>query len=104
MRHTVPRRGFLAAALVTVLLATGAAEGRGAGRPALGVLGSGDRFQQQTGQRSTVRHVILSWSQGGAIPQLIAQMQPVPMLGINTGGTITPLGIAQGKGMRSSRS
>ena len=98
MRHTVPRRGFLAAALVTVLLATGAAEGRGAGRPALGVLGSGDRFQQQTGQRSTVRHVILSWSQGGAIPQLIAQMQPVPMLGINTGGTITPLGIAQGKG------
>ena len=98
MRHTVPRRGFLAAALVTVLLATGAAEGRGAGRPALGVLGSGDRFQQQTGQRSTVRHVILSWSQGGAIPQLIAQMQPVPMLGINTEGTITPLGIAQGKG------
>ena len=98
MRHTAPGRGFLAAALVTFLLATGAAEGRGAGRPALGVLGSGDRFQQQTGQRSTVRHVILSWSQGGAIPQLIAQMQPVPMLGINTGGTITPLGIAQGKG------
>jgi hypothetical protein len=45
-----------------------------------------------------VRHVILSWSQGGSIPKLIADLQPVPMLGISSAGTITPLGIAQGHG------
>jgi hypothetical protein len=56
----------------------------------LGVLGSAGRFEQLTGQRSTVRHVILSWQQGHAIRKLIAQLQPVPMLGIGTAGTITP--------------
>jgi hypothetical protein len=90
--------GLLVAFAVAFLLVSGAAARSERSRPTLGVLGSADRFQQLTGQRSTVRHVILSWSQGNAIPKLIAELQPVPMLGINTGGTITPLGIAQGRG------
>lgn len=64
----------------------------------LGVLGSAERFQQQTGQRSTIRHVIMSWRQGPAVGRILAGMRPVPMLGIGTGGAITPLGIARGQG------
>ena len=92
------RNGLVAALAVALLVASGAAASSERTRPTLGVLGSADRFEQLTGQRSTVRHVILSWSQGAAIPTLIAQLQPVPMLGISTGGTITPRGIAQGQG------
>jgi hypothetical protein len=86
------------AAAVALLVAPGSGAGGERSRVALGVLGSAERFQQLTGQRSTVRHVILSWQQGHAIPKLIAELQPVPMLGIGTGGTITPLAIARGQG------
>jgi hypothetical protein len=92
------RNGLVVALAVALLVASGAAASSERTRTTLGVLGSADRFEQLTGQRSTVRHVILSWSQGAAIPTLIAQLQPVPMLGISTGGTITPRGIAQGQG------
>jgi hypothetical protein len=89
----------LAALAATLLVAAGSSSAAGQGkRPVLGVLGSADRFQQQTGQRSTVRHVIMSWSQGHAIGRILEGMRPVPMLGIGTGGTITPLAIAQGRG------
>lgn len=84
--------------VVALLAVSGAGAGSERSRLALGVLGSAERFQQLTGQRSTVRHVILSWQQGHAIGKLIGELQPVPMLGIGTGGTITPLQIANGRG------
>jgi hypothetical protein len=84
--------------VVALLAVSGAGAGSERSRLALGVLGSAERFQQLTGQRSTVRHVILSWQQGHAIGKLIAELQPVPMLGIGTAGTITPLQIANGQG------
>jgi hypothetical protein len=63
------------------------------------VLGGSERFTLQTGQRTTVRHVIMSWTQPGSIPQLLRQMAPVPMLGITTEGSpLAPLDIAQGRG------
>ena len=88
----------LAALAATLLVASSASATSERSRPALGVLGSADRFQQQTGQRSSVRHVIMSWSQGNAIGRILDGMRPVPMLGIGTGGAISPLGIAQGQG------
>jgi hypothetical protein len=63
----------------------------------LGVLGSPSRFQAQTGQRSGVRLLIAGWGQSN-ISRLFATMGERPMFGINTGGAITPAGIAQGAG------
>ena len=75
---------------------------------ALGVLGDAARFQAQTGQRSTVRHTVISWNQGvewgTRLPVLLQQLRPVPMLGLGTSDwrskreIITPLDIARGKG------
>ena len=62
------RNGLVVALAVALLVASGAAASSERTRTTLGVLGSADRFEQLTGQRSTVRHVILSWSQGAAIP------------------------------------
>lgn len=74
----------------------------------LGVLGDAARFQQQTGQSSTIRHTIISWNQGvewgRRLPALLAQMRPTPLLGLGTGDwrtkreVVTPLDIAQGRG------
>ena len=92
----------LAAVLLALSLAAAAAvapaAAPGRSRVALGVLGGAERFAALTGQRSTVRHVIMAWSQAGSIPTLLRQLGPVPMLGINTEGAITPLAIAQGRG------
>ena len=75
---------------------------------ALGVLGDAARFQALTGQRSTIRHTIISWNQGvewgTRLPVLLQQLRPVPMLGLGTSDwrskreVVTPLEIAQGKG------
>jgi hypothetical protein len=78
-------------------------------QPLLGVFGDAARFQQLTGQRSTVKHVILGWDQGNTwgkrLPQLLNGLRPVPMLGFGTSKgwpnkreAITPAGIAAGKG------
>ncbi len=67
-------------------------------RVQLGVLGSPARFQQQTGQRSTVLHSFIGWHQPNTIPKLLAQLAPLPMIAIKTGGVVTPLDIAQGRG------
>ena len=74
----------------------------------LGITGDPVRFQGQTGQRSTVRQVFISWDQGRTfgkkIPVLLASLGPIPMVHIGTGGPrgttefITPLQIAQGRG------
>jgi hypothetical protein len=87
------------AALVVALITVGSTPARpDRGRVALGVLGDADRFAELTGQRSTVHHVLMAWRQVGAIPALLARLGPVPMLGINTDGAITPLQIARGQG------
>ena len=75
----------------------------------LGVLGNASRFASQTGQRSTVRHVILGWNQGytwgGRFSRQFAEHGPVPMIGFTTSRgwphpyeAITPAGIARGSG------
>jgi hypothetical protein len=99
-RRDVRLRVVLLCALAAALsiAAAGALAGAERSRVSLGVLGSADRFQQQTGQRSTVRHVIMSWSQGSAVGRILEGSRPVPMLGIGTAGAITPLAIARGQG------
>jgi hypothetical protein len=75
----------------------------------LGVLGNAARFGSLTGQRSTVGHVIVGWSQGytwGApLTRQFATHGPVPMLGFTTSRgwpnpreAITPRGVAFGAG------
>jgi hypothetical protein len=93
-------RATLAGAALALILAAPAAA-----RVNLGILGSADRFRQLTGQDSVVRHVIVGWGQGqtwgSSFASLLASLSPTPMLGFDTtgsGGDITPLQIAQGKG------
>jgi hypothetical protein len=75
----------------------------------LGVLGNAARFGSLTGQRSTVGHVIVGWSQGytwGApLTRQFAAHGPVPMVGFSTSRgwpnareAITPRGLAVGAG------
>ena len=74
----------------------------------LGVLGDANRFYQQTGQRSTIRHVLISWNQGvtwgSKLPVLLESLRPTPMLGLGTldwrtkSEVVTPRDIAMGKG------
>jgi hypothetical protein len=96
------RRAFVTLAAV-VSFACAAVGGAGAGgeadagRVQLGILGSADRFQQLTGQRSTVRHVFVGWHQGAALPRILDGLKPVPMLAIKT-GSLSMLDIAQGRG------
>jgi hypothetical protein len=68
-----------------------------AGRVQLGILGSASRFTQLTGQRSTVRHVFAGWHQGAALPRILDQLRPIPMLAIKS-GSISMVDIAQGRG------
>jgi hypothetical protein len=54
----------------------------------LGVLGDANRFLAQTGQQSTIRHLLISWNQGvewgSKLPVLLESLRPVPMLGLGT--------------------
>lgn len=79
-------------------------------RPLLGVAGKAERFKQDTGQISTVRHIFIGWEQGRSwgspFATLLAGLRPVPMLHIGTDRgrerreAITPAGIAAGRGDR----
>jgi hypothetical protein len=91
--------GTLAAvvALACAVAVGGASTGSEAGRVQLGILGSADRFQQLTGQRSTVRHVFVGWHQGAALPRVLDGLKPVPMLALKS-GSLSMLDIAQGRG------
>jgi hypothetical protein len=91
-------RKALAAAVLVLLCAPGAASGSEAARVQLGILGHAERFEQLTGQRSTVKHVFAGWHQGAALQRILGGLRPVPMLAIKTGGVVTPLDIAQGRG------
>jgi hypothetical protein len=95
-------RRFLAATAVCLVVAPAAAAA-----PVLGILGSMQRFQGQTGQVSTVGHVIVGWDQGAGwgskFTDLFQTLGTAPMIGLSTRGkdgreAITPRQIAQGKG------
>jgi hypothetical protein len=76
--------------------------GRIAGHVVLGVLGDPSRFQSLTQQRSLSRLLIVGWGQGATsgspFADLFGMMGPLPVLGINPGGTPSPLVIARGGG------
>jgi hypothetical protein len=76
----------------------GAADSTAAARTQLGILGDAQRFGRLTGQRSSVRHSFIGWHQPQTIPKLLNQLRPVPMLAIKTGGIVSPLDIARGRG------
>jgi hypothetical protein len=78
--------------------AAGSSRGSEVRRTQLGVLGSPGRFASQTGQRSTIRHSFIGWHQPATLPKLLDRLKPLPMVAIKTGGVVTPLGIAQGRG------
>ena len=93
--------------LAVAAFAAPASAARRDGPILLGIKGDVTRFQSQTGQDSTVRHVIVAWGQGQVwgshFPQLFQLMGGIPMLGLSTGNghggeQITPQQIAQGKG------
>ena len=91
----------LASLTCLLLLAWGAAGATGAdqvSRTQLGVLGEPTRFASLTGQRSAIRHSFIGWHQPNTLPKLLDRLKPLPMVAIKTGGIVTPLGIAQGKG------
>jgi hypothetical protein len=69
-----------------------------AGRTQLGITGDPARFARLTGQRSTIRHNFVGWHQGNALPQILGNLRPIPMIAIKTGGAITPAAIASGRG------
>ena len=94
---------------LTVLVAFLVLAPAAAASPFLGIKGSMPRFQAQTGQRSTVGHVIVGWDQGAGwgspFTDLFATLGEVPMIGLSTRGkngkeAITPHQIAQGAGDR----
>lgn len=63
----------------------------------LGVLGGRERFDQLTGQRTQVGHVIAGWGQG-PVARILDSLGEIPMLGINTGRSLTSRDIALGRG------
>jgi hypothetical protein len=98
VRGTKPLVVLFAALALAACLPAAASRSEAAARVQLGVLGSPARFQQQTGQRSTVVHSFIGWHQPNTIPKLLAQLAPLPMIAIKTGGVVSPLDIAQGRG------
>jgi hypothetical protein len=105
MRVPRPSTKHLGVALV-LAVALSAGAGSTAGAPEtpqarkiqLGIVGDPGRFAGQTGQRSALRHNFVGWHQGNAWPKILANLRPIPMVALKTGGTITPLAIAQGQG------
>jgi len=85
-----------------------AASGRSvsSGRLRLGVLGDPERFQQQTGQKSSSRLIIVGWNQAtnaDYFNQLFSTMLDEPMVGLSTGSEgaaeiLSPAAIARGEG------
>ncbi|MEX2614436.1 MAG: hypothetical protein WD380_12725 [Gaiellaceae bacterium] len=92
------RAGIAAALVCSCLLAGGASGAVEVQRTQLGVLGSPERFASLTGQRSSIRHSFIGWHQPNTLPKLLHRLKPVPMLAIKTGGMVSSLDIATGKG------
>lgn len=104
MRRVAPLGLIGIAAAVLAAAAWGGVTARE--RPLLGVAGKADRFERQTGQQSTVRHIFIGWEQGRSwgspFHELLAGLRPVPMIHVGTDRkgieAITPAGIAAGRG------
>jgi hypothetical protein len=62
----------------------------------LGVLGGRERFDQLTGQHTTVGHVIATWGQG-PVSRILDSLGEIPMLGLRS-GSLTSRDIALGRG------
>jgi hypothetical protein len=91
------------AACAAALVAGAASGAPRASRVQLGVAGNPAQFQALTGQRSTVRLIILAWNQGGSpgyFRSLFSTMLDEPMLGLGipSGSGLTPAGVAHGQG------
>ena len=103
------------AASVLLVFATGASIALGVARagsgqasgPLLGITGNVSRFENQTGQKSTVDQAFLGWGQGltygSKFSVLFQTLGPIPMIHLGTKGqnkreAITPGGIAAGQG------
>src|SRR5919106_2687304 len=89
---------FLASLCVVSGNAAGSSEATEVGRTQLGVLGEPGRFAKLTGQRSAIQHSFIGWHQPNTLRKLLHRLKPLPMVAIKTGGVVTPLGIAQGRG------
>lgn len=101
---------LLVAVVVVLALAPGAGARPEVSKLLLGIMGDPGRFQQQTGQKSAIKHVFLGWQQGMAwgkkLDVYLPQLAPIPMLHLGTGGgpraprraVITPQQIALGAG------
>lgn len=96
--------GVVAAVVLTAPLALGSTT---VAKLSLGIAGDPARFQDQTGQHSTVRSFFIGWDQGRSwgkpFPRLLELMGPIPMFHVGTKGrtkqeAITPRGIANGLG------
>jgi hypothetical protein len=100
MRSTVLITLLLALAGVSFVVGggAGASDSTAAARTQLGILGDAQRFKRLTGQRSSIRQSFIGWHQPQTIPKLLDQLRPVPMLAIKTGGIVSPLDIARGRG------
>jgi hypothetical protein len=95
----VRRAALLGVALALVASAPAAgAPAEPKARVLLGVLGEPTRFQQLTGQRSAIEQSFIGWHQPNTIQKLLGQLAPLPMLAIKTGGVVSPLDIAEGRG------
>ena len=55
-------------------------------------------FAKLTGQRSAIQHSFIGWHQPNTLRKLLHRLKPLPTVAIKTGGVVTPLGIAQGRG------
>ncbi len=99
----------IVALLFSLLTVGGAGAGSTAAKPWLGVTGSAQRLEAQTGQKSVVLQAFLGWGQGqgfgSSFASLFSSLQPVPMIHMGTGSgphgvkeVITPAAIAQGRG------
>ena len=68
----------------------------------LGLHGDPSRFQNQTGQQTTIVHTFVSFAQTNSLSKIVADSGPVPMLALNAGAygaqeTATPRGLALGQ-------
>ena len=98
MRAAVALAAALALALGFIGAGARASPATPLARTQLGILGDAARFQRLTGQRSAILHSFIGWHQPRTIRKLLHQLRPLPMLAIKTGGIVTPLDIAQGRG------
>jgi hypothetical protein len=88
----------LVCVLVVVACPVSASGSEQVSRTQLGITGDPSRFARLTGQRSTIRHNFVGWHQGNALPQILGNLRPIPMVALKTGGGITPAAIASGRG------